>query len=86
MYNLAAKSFVPTSWKQPVLTGEFTAIGVTRVLEAIRLLGQGRDPVLPGVVERDVRQGQEVPQTREHARSTRAAPTAWPRCTATGSR
>jgi GDPmannose 4,6-dehydratase len=39
VYNLAAMSFVPTSWKQPVLTGEFTAIGVTRVLEAIRLLG-----------------------------------------------
>lgn len=36
IYNLAAMSFVPTSWKQPVLTGEFTAIGVTRVLEAIR--------------------------------------------------
>src|ERR1700733_9540108 len=40
VYNLAAMSFVPTSWKQPVLTGEFTAIGVTRVLEAIRLLGK----------------------------------------------
>jgi GDPmannose 4,6-dehydratase len=38
VYNLAAMSFVPTSWQQPVLTGEFTAIGVTRVLEAIRLL------------------------------------------------
>jgi GDPmannose 4,6-dehydratase len=38
VYNLAAMSFVPTSWTQPVLTGEFTAIGVTRVLEAIRLL------------------------------------------------
>jgi GDPmannose 4,6-dehydratase len=37
VYNLAAQSFVPTSWQQPVLTGEFTAIGVTRVLEAIRL-------------------------------------------------
>ena len=36
MYNLAAQSFVPTSWKQPVLTGEFTALGVTRMLEAIR--------------------------------------------------
>jgi GDPmannose 4,6-dehydratase len=35
-YNLAAQSFVPTSWKQPVLTAEFTATGVTRVLEAIR--------------------------------------------------
>src|SRR5436190_24047914 len=38
VYNLAAMSFVPTSWKQPVLTGEFTAIGVTRMLEAIRLI------------------------------------------------
>jgi GDPmannose 4,6-dehydratase len=38
VYNLAAMSFVPTSWAQPVLTGEFTAIGVTRVLEAVRLL------------------------------------------------
>ena len=36
IYNLAAMSFVPTSWSQPVLTGEFTAIGVTRVLEAMR--------------------------------------------------
>ena len=36
VYNLAAQSFVPTSWTQPVLTGEFTAIGVTRLLEAIR--------------------------------------------------
>lgn len=37
VYNLAAQSFVPTSWNQPVLTGEFTALGVTRLLEAIRL-------------------------------------------------
>ncbi len=36
VYNLAAMSFVPTSWDQPVLTAEFTAIGVTRMLEAIR--------------------------------------------------
>ncbi|HYW53473.1 MAG TPA: GDP-mannose 4,6-dehydratase [Dongiaceae bacterium] len=36
IYNLAAQSFVPTSWNQPVLTGEFTALGVTRVLESIR--------------------------------------------------
>jgi len=39
VYNLAAQSFVPTSWKQPVLTGEFTALGVTRLLEAVRLVG-----------------------------------------------
>jgi GDPmannose 4,6-dehydratase len=38
VYNLAAQSFVPTSWNQPVLTGEFTALGVTRILEAIRLV------------------------------------------------
>ena len=38
VYNLAAQSFVPTSWVQPVLTSEFTAIGVTRMLEAIRLV------------------------------------------------
>jgi len=38
IYNLAAQSFVPTSWNQPVLTGEFTALGATRVLEAIRLV------------------------------------------------
>jgi GDPmannose 4,6-dehydratase len=37
VYNLAAQSFVPTSWSQPVLTGEFTALGVTRMLEAVRL-------------------------------------------------
>jgi GDPmannose 4,6-dehydratase len=38
VYNLASQSFVPTSWSQPVLTGEFTALGVTRMLEAIRLV------------------------------------------------
>ena len=38
IYNLAAQSFVPTSWAQPVLTSEFTAVGVTRLLEAIRLV------------------------------------------------
>ncbi len=38
VYNFAAQSFVPISWSQPLLTGEFTALGVTRVLEAIRLV------------------------------------------------
>lgn len=38
VYNLASQSFVPTSWNQPVLTGEFTALGVTRMLEAIRVV------------------------------------------------
>jgi GDPmannose 4,6-dehydratase len=41
IYNLAAQSFVPTSWGQPVLTGEFTALGVTRLLEAVRLVDRG---------------------------------------------
>jgi GDPmannose 4,6-dehydratase len=41
VYNLAAQSFVPTSWKQPVLTGEFTALGVTRLLDAVRLVDTG---------------------------------------------
>ena len=36
LYNLAAQSFVPTSWSQPMLTGEFTALGVTRLLDAMR--------------------------------------------------
>ncbi|MEW5922632.1 MAG: GDP-mannose 4,6-dehydratase, partial [Candidatus Zixiibacteriota bacterium] len=40
IYNLAAQSFVPTSWNQPLLTGDFNALGVTRILEAIRLLNK----------------------------------------------
>ena len=40
VYNLAAMSFVPTSWQQPVLTAEFDAVGVTRLLEAIRLVNR----------------------------------------------
>lgn len=38
VYNLAAQSFVPTSWKQPILTGDVTGLGVTRVLEAVRVV------------------------------------------------
>lgn len=41
VFNLAAQSFVPTSWKQPVLTGEFTALGVTRLLDAVRIVNPG---------------------------------------------
>jgi len=41
IYNLAAQSFVPTSWQQPVLTAEFDAVGVTRLLEAVRLVAPG---------------------------------------------
>src|SRR5262249_3926899 len=41
VYNLAAQSFVPTSWEQPMLTAEFNAIGVARILDAIRLVDPG---------------------------------------------
>src|SRR6267378_3009968 len=40
VYNLAAQSFVPTSWQQPILTGEVTALGATRMLEAIRVVNR----------------------------------------------
>lgn len=40
IYNLAAQSFVPTSWLQPVLTAQFTAVGVTKMLEAVRLVNK----------------------------------------------
>jgi len=40
IYNLAAQSFVPTSWNQPVLTAEFNSVGVTKILEGIRLLNR----------------------------------------------
>jgi len=62
VYNLAAQSFVPTSWKQPILTGDVTALGVTRVLEAIRMVDksikfyQASSSEMFGKV-------QEVPQT-----------------------
>ena len=63
VYNLAAQSFVPTSWKQPVLTGEFTAIGVTRVLEAIRLLGPDKIRFYQASSSEMYGKVQAVPQT-----------------------
>ena len=71
VYNLAAQSFVPTSWNQPVLTGQITALGVTRILEAIRLVNpkikfyQASSSEMFGLAE-------ETPQsetTRFHPRS-----------------
>lgn len=71
VYNLASQSFVPTSWNQPVLTGEFTALGVTRMLEAVRVVNprlrfyQASSSEMFGAVE-------ESPQnekTRFHPRS-----------------
>ena len=64
VYNLAAQSFVPASWDQPVLTGEFDALGVTKILEAIRLVNrkikfyQASSSEMFGRV-------QEVPQTEK---------------------
>lgn len=66
VYNLAAQSFVPTSWNQPVLTGEVTALGVTRLLEAIRLINpqtrfyQASSSEMFGKV-REVPQNEETP-------------------------
>ena len=54
VYNLAAQSFVPTSWRQPVLTGEFTALGVTRSPRG-HSPGGPRHPLLPSQHQRDVR-------------------------------
>ena len=63
VYNLAAMSFVPTSWKQPVLTGEFTGIGVTRVLEAVKLLGRDRIKFYQASSSEMFGKVVEVPQT-----------------------
>ncbi|QVL31071.1 GDP-mannose 4,6-dehydratase [Telmatocola sphagniphila] len=63
VYNLAAQSFVPTSWKQPVLTGEFTAMGVTRMLEAIKLLGRDRIRFYQASSSEMFGKVQAVPQT-----------------------
>ena len=65
VYNLAAQSFVPTSWKQPCLTGEFTAIGVTHVLEAIRLLGRDKIRFYQASSSEMFGKVQEVPQREE---------------------
>jgi GDPmannose 4,6-dehydratase len=76
IYNLAAQSFVPASWNQPVLTGEFTALGVTRVLEAIR----HADPSIRFYQA----SSSEMFGKRRRRRSIRAARTASQRSTATG--
>ncbi|MFO0938441.1 MAG: GDP-mannose 4,6-dehydratase [Gemmataceae bacterium] len=62
VYNLAAQSFVPTSWKQPCLTGEFTATGVTRMLEAVKLLGKDRIRFYQASSSEMFGKVQEVPQ------------------------
>ena len=80
VYNLAAMSFVAVSWIQPTLTAEFTGVGVTRLLEAVREVCpearfyQASSSEMFGKVR-------EVPADRERRRSTPARPTAWPRST-----
>ena len=66
IYNLAAMSFVAVSWIQPTLTAEFTGVGVTRMLEAMREVCP-RGALLPGLLERDVRQGARGPADRDDA-------------------
>ena len=66
VYNLAAMSFVAVSWIQPTLTAEFTGVGVTRMLEAVREVVPG-GALLPGVLERDVRQGARDAADRDDA-------------------
>jgi len=65
VYNLAAQSFVPTSWKQPMLTGQFTALGVTHVLEAIKLLGRDKIRFYQASSSEMFGKVQEVPQREE---------------------
>ena len=85
IYNLAAMSFVAVSWIQPTLTAEFTGVGVTRMLEAMREVCpearfyQASSSEMFGKV-------QAGPAERADRRSTRAPRTGWPRSTATSSR
>ena len=82
VYNLAAQSFVPTSWNQPVLTGEFTGLGVTRMLEAIRqVTGRRSGSTRPPRARCSARSARS--RRRSRRRSIRAARTASPRRTAT---
>lgn len=63
IYNLAAQSFVGTSWKQAVLTGNVTGLGVTRLLEAIRQNGKGNERIYQASTSEMFGKVQEVPQT-----------------------
>ena len=75
----------PTSWTQPTLTAEFTGVGVTRMLEAMREV-VARGPLLPGLLARRCSARCARRRRTRRRRSTRAAPTASPRSTATSSR
>jgi len=84
LYNLAAQSFVPTSWEQPMLTAEFNAVGVARLLEAIRLV----DREIRFYQARRVKCSARCARSRRPSRrrSIRAARMASPKCTGITSR
>ena len=82
LYNLAATSFVPASWRQPVMTAQFTAVGVTSMLEAVRITKPG-PARLPGVDLGDVRRDHRVAAARVDAVRARTTPTRWPSSTGT---
>ncbi len=83
MYNLSAQSFVMTSWRQPVFTNDVTALGVTRVLEAIRAV----DPRSASTKRAHQRcSGSPGSPPDRSTLSTRGHPMGWPRCMAIGSR
>ncbi len=65
VYNLAAQSFVPTSWNQPVLTGEFTALGVTKILEAVHHYGKKTTKFYQASSSEMFGKTQEVPQSEK---------------------
>ena len=88
VYNLGAISFVALCFNQAELTANITGLGVLRMLEAIRIVGgtaEQPDPLLPGVVVGDVRQGARDAADRDDAVPSRAARTGAPRCSATTS-
>ena len=82
LYNLAATSFVPASWRQPVMTAQFTAVGVTSMLEAVRItkpdlrVYQASTSEMFGATTR-------VAAARARRASCRTTPTRWPSSTGT---
>ena len=83
VYNLGAQSHVRVSFDQPVYTVQTDALGTINLLEAIRDTGTA-GALLPGLQQRDVRQGGRDAADRKRTPSTPAAPTPAPRSTATG--
>jgi len=83
VYNLAAQSFVPTSWSQPVLTGEFTALGVTKMLEASATPFRRRASTKPPRPRCSAKCWRR--RRRRRPRSTPALRMAWPKRTGTTS-